>query len=297
MSVTVPKATATASAYAPNVSTAGNVAISVPTAGATASAPAPSIHSDAIVQAVTATATASMPPPLAGAGVSVNVIVPKATATASAYAPTATAGISVTVSVTTAQAVAQGKPPAVQAVRNVEIDVETATATAFAPIPKVLVNVNIIVPTYEVSGIFNVDEYISTVFNVDEYADTIFNTILEMVVTWGMSADQRDYEIWRGETRNLNVTVRKPDSSKMSISGATADWYLLRSEDDSDDSALIHKTYESGALTDPANGVFTVSLAPIDTKSMKVGQYAHRGAVTDANGNRCVLFTGTISLK
>lgn len=147
--ITIPIATASASATAPAYTVSAT--IHVPAATATASAPVPTVSAAATIAVPVATASASALPPLSDA----TIAVPIATATATALPPiltvtgsaavlvpaagaTATAldptvHVSATIAVPIATASAAARTPAVSSSRTVTVPIATASAAALAP--------------------------------------------------------------------------------------------------------------------------------------------------------------------
>lgn len=60
---------------------------------------------------------------------------------------------------------------------------------------------------------------------------------------------------------------------------------------------MYKSTADGGvSITDAANGKFTVTLAPADTKTLAVGTYYHEAEVTDSLGNVSTVTVGKVTL-
>lgn len=108
-------------------------------------------------------------------------------------------------------------------------------------------------------------------------------------------------EWFLGEDKSLIFTIYQSDgSTAQNIAGWSMSWMLKRHRDDEDAEALITKTTSSGiALTTPASGICTVTVADTDTEtSPEVGEgnYFHELKRTDA-GFETVLSFGRCRLR
>jgi hypothetical protein len=128
--ITIPVASATASASAPTV-TPGAATVTMPTASSTAAASSPTVTPGATTVTVTtcsATASASSPTITP----TVTIASATASATAAAISPTITAGTS-TITVSTAQATASSSAPTITPTVTIVSPTASATASASAP--------------------------------------------------------------------------------------------------------------------------------------------------------------------
>lgn len=102
----------------------------------------------------------------------------------------------------------------------------------------------------------------------------------------------------QGDALDINVSVENPDGTSKDLTSATAEWLLFENESDLDADALLTKTTGGGgiSITDAANGKLTVSIDTNDTSSL-VGQKHHRLRVTDSDGDRVTVFTGTFTIE
>lgn len=109
-----------------------------------------------------------------------------------------------------------------------------------------------------------------------------------------------------GEDKSLRITVYTSTATADTIEAGTAtaenitgwalSWMLKRKLSDADVDAALTKTTVSGiALTTPASGLCTVTVADTDTDALSPGTYVHELKRTDA-GNEAVLVQGTVEL-
>jgi hypothetical protein len=81
------------------------------------------------------------------------------------------------------------------------------------------------------------------------------------------------------------------------ITGWTLSWLVKRKASDLDAAALITKTTTSGiALTTPASGLCTITVADTDTDSIPAGTYHHELKRMDS-GFESVLIQGRVVLR
>jgi len=92
-----------------------------------------------------------------------------------------------------------------------------------------------------------------------------------------------DFKIVQNNDRDLIITVLDPDTgSVIDLTGAQAITIAMFPEHS--DTAVFTKTLGSGiALTTPASGIITLSIADTDIDDI-VGRYRFDGKVTDSNG-------------
>ena len=81
-----------------------------------------------------------------------------------------------------------------------------------------------------------------------------------------------------GDNLDIVYTITDEDGNIIDLTGGSISWKALVS---GTDTAVITKT---GVLTDPTNGITTVSLDPADTSSLK-GTYLLDGNFTDSGAN------------
>jgi hypothetical protein len=112
-----------------------------------------------------------------------------------------------------------------------------------------------------------------------------------------------DDDWYVGEDKTLPATIYQSDyavdpltgvvtGTLQDITGWTLSWLVKRKASDADADALITKTTSSGiALTTPASGLCTITVADTDTDSIPQGTYHHELKRMDA-GFEAVLIRG-----
>lgn len=105
-------------------------------------------------------------------------------------------------------------------------------------------------------------------------------------------------DLHEGDALDMSVTVEKSDGTKKDISNGSAEWLLLASASDDDANALLTKTKSGGGITftDAANGKLEISIETNDTDG-HVGTQHHRLRVTDSDGDRVTVFTGSFTIE
>lgn len=103
-------------------------------------------------------------------------------------------------------------------------------------------------------------------------------------------------QFFLGEAKNLVITCYQQDGkTALDLTGQALSWMLKASLNDPDASALVTKTTSAGiTLTDPTNGVCTVTLAAADTVDLDPGTYHHELKRTSPSS---VLTYGTCVLR
>lgn len=104
----------------------------------------------------------------------------------------------------------------------------------------------------------------------------------------------------QGDALDITVTIDKSDGTTKDISGATSAKYFIKDQaGDTDANALVTKDMSGGgiSITDGANGVLEVSIETGDTSSIAPGEKHHRLQLTDSNGDRVTVFTGTFTVE
>jgi hypothetical protein len=106
-------------------------------------------------------------------------------------------------------------------------------------------------------------------------------------------ANKENFEVWSGEDRTLTLHARDSNNAVVNLTGYTVKWlvgippnrpYLQWS--------VISKT---GTVTDPTNGIFTVSLLASDTQDI-TGNYLHE-ALASINNTTAVVSTGRLKIR
>lgn len=109
-----------------------------------------------------------------------------------------------------------------------------------------------------------------------------------------MTAKNQNFEMFCGDTHELPVTVRDSSGALKDITGAAVAWALAKSV--KCDPEFTKATGSGIALTDPSNGLFTVTLNPADTLNLCPGDYYHEAEVTDSSGRVVTVMTGRVRL-
>lgn len=102
----------------------------------------------------------------------------------------------------------------------------------------------------------------------------------------------------QGDALDMYVSVEKSNGAAKDISGGSAEWLLKDNASDADTNALLTKTTSGGgiSITDGVVGELTVHIETGDTGSL-IGQKHHRLRVTDSDGDRVTVFTGTFTIE
>lgn len=116
-----------------------------------------------------------------------------------------------------------------------------------------------------------------------------------MAVERNITADD---EWFTGEDKSLVFTIYQSDgTTPQDITSWSLSWMLKRRKSDLDAAALLTKTTASGiALTTPADGIATVSIADTDTDAVSPGTGYHELKRTDS-GVETVLTYGSAYLR
>lgn len=106
----------------------------------------------------------------------------------------------------------------------------------------------------------------------------------------------QNVEIYRGDNRTFQVTVKDGDGVAVDITGAAIKFSVK--EEISDTDYEIQKTVGSGiTITDAANGIYEVYLLPADTQNMGVGIYEYDSELTTAGGNVYTVVRGEFTVQ
>lgn len=101
-----------------------------------------------------------------------------------------------------------------------------------------------------------------------------------------------------GDALDIICTVEDESGNTIDISSANEiQWVLKNDETDPDTEAVLDKTLTGGdiAITDGPNGEFTVTINTDETTG-NTGTLHHRARLTDADGDRSTIFTGTFEI-
>ena len=101
-------------------------------------------------------------------------------------------------------------------------------------------------------------------------------------------------EITAGDNRDIVYTIVDENDVVVNLTGGSIIWRALVS---GTETVVITKSVGSGvALTDPTNGVATVSLEPADTTSLK-GTYILDGQFTDSGSDVYTFEKGGLEIQ
>lgn len=110
-----------------------------------------------------------------------------------------------------------------------------------------------------------------------------------------MTARNQNFEMHKGDTRTVTVTVTDDDDQAVNLTGATVKWAVANTPTSA---TLISKqTGGSGiSITNATGGVFVITLVPADTSSLSARTYYHEAQVTDAAGVVSTVLIGKLKL-
>ncbi len=94
----------------------------------------------------------------------------------------------------------------------------------------------------------------------------------------------------RGDNIDLVYTISDQSGSIENLTGGSITWKALRS------GSTTEKISKTGVLTDPTNGVTTISLDPADTSSLG-GTYAVEAKYTDSGSDVYTFDAGAIIIQ
>ena len=105
-------------------------------------------------------------------------------------------------------------------------------------------------------------------------------------------------DLFTGEDKTLTFTIYQADGvTAQNLTGWSLSYTWKRQLSDADSAAVLTKTTSAGiALTDPVNGICTVSIADTDTDAVTARTYWHELKRTDA-GSETILTTGSVYLR
>lgn len=108
---------------------------------------------------------------------------------------------------------------------------------------------------------------------------------------------------WKGDSAVITIPVKDKAGNWVSLSGASARWWMGKSVHAAASQVLIQKSTESfGGLeiTNPAGGSewdLVITLDPIDTENIESGTYYHEAEIVDSQGNISTVTTGPFELN
>lgn len=103
------------------------------------------------------------------------------------------------------------------------------------------------------------------------------------------------FEIYAGDSVPITIPVTNADGSAMDLTGATIKWALKAFVGSKTN--LVYKDTDSGVtITNPAGGIFTVTLIPTDTADMH-GTYSQGAEVIDQLGFVTTIEVGPMTIN
>jgi|WetSurSiteA1Bulk_404760.scaffolds.fasta_scaffold05691_2 hypothetical protein len=111
-----------------------------------------------------------------------------------------------------------------------------------------------------------------------------------------MTLTEQNFEIFKGDTRDLITSVINTDGSKKDLTDASVVWALYNA--DTKEILVTKSTITGGVvITNPIGGIIKVSLAAGDTVNLKSGPwYRYETEVTDAGSNVSTVNSGYVTL-
>jgi hypothetical protein len=110
-----------------------------------------------------------------------------------------------------------------------------------------------------------------------------------------VAAKNQNFEAYKGDTRNISVSVEDDDGAAVDLTGATIKWAAANTP--TSVAVISKQTGGSGiSITDASGGVFVITLQPADTASLRARTYYHEAQVTDAGGVISTVLTGKMKL-
>ncbi len=108
-------------------------------------------------------------------------------------------------------------------------------------------------------------------------------------------AQEQFLDVFRSENRTLTLAARDNSNNPSDLTGKTVTWVLAYPPYDPDcPEGIITKT---GTVTDATGGLFTIAIAPTDTRYLSAGNYTHQAYTTDTNGSISLVTEGTFRLR
>lgn len=108
-----------------------------------------------------------------------------------------------------------------------------------------------------------------------------------------------DFEMFQGDTRRLNFSLKRVDGTTLDITGATVRWMAskLKAPGVFSSTPILTKTIGNGVeVTDSFTGLVVVTLEPQDTTQISGTLYMEL-EVVDYDGDVATVFSGTFLVK
>ncbi len=99
-------------------------------------------------------------------------------------------------------------------------------------------------------------------------------------------------DFYRGDTKEVKVTITKADGSPFDLTGATITFTMKKDDTDPDAEAVIQKT---AVISTPASGEALLTLTATDT-NQDTGEYFYDFQLVDSSGKVTTLLKETISV-
>jgi hypothetical protein len=108
----------------------------------------------------------------------------------------------------------------------------------------------------------------------------------------------QNFEIHAGDDLVIPVTVTDEAGQAVDLTGAAVGWQAARGTPQRfGTTPVVSKASGSGiAVTDPAGGVFEITLEAADTQGLR-GAFYHEAEVTDAAGKKTTVMAGTMTVE
>lgn len=109
-----------------------------------------------------------------------------------------------------------------------------------------------------------------------------------------MAAKNQDFEMYQGDTQEVNITIKGPTGAVLDVSGATFKWAMKQTVYST---PIVTKDTAAGiTIIEALAGRIMIKLAPSDTQVVKADKYYHECEMTDKFGNVSTIFVGTLTL-
>lgn len=110
-----------------------------------------------------------------------------------------------------------------------------------------------------------------------------------------LTKKNQNLELYAGDSKYLDF-IATDNGAAVDLTGVTIKWVMKRFVSSASNDVYKDTIGGGVSITDAANGKFTVTIAPSDTKTLAVGTYYHEAEVTDALGNVSTVTVGKVTL-
>lgn len=114
-----------------------------------------------------------------------------------------------------------------------------------------------------------------------------------------MALTSQDFTLYSGDTSILEFTLTEQDgTTPLNLDGLSAiNWAFSKIRPTGYGARILQKTLASGVtIINSELGRVDVALAPVDTATLKAGQYHHELEVTDLLSNVTTVAVGTMTI-